>query len=83
MYYEDRLQGGGFTRVLLGGAAAPSRRRRACGAASSSGCGRRVEPLDPRAAAALTDRISAAPALLDALAPLVGMLLRDAREVAA
>jgi hypothetical protein len=33
--------------------------------------------VDPRAAATLTDRIIAAPALLDALAPLVGLLLRD------
>jgi len=41
-----------------------------------------VETVDPRAAAALTDRIAAAPALLDTLAPLVGLLLRD-RGVAA
>ena len=41
-----------------------------------------VETIDPRAAAALTDRITAAPALLDALAPLVGLLLRE-RESAA
>jgi len=31
-------------------------------------------------AAALTDRITAAPALLDALTPLVGLLLRDRGE---
>ena len=36
-----------------------------------------VDTLDPRGAAQLTDRIAAAPALLDALAPLVGLLLRD------
>ncbi len=36
-----------------------------------------VEFVDPRTAVALTDRITAAPALLDALAPLVGLLLRD------
>ena len=36
-----------------------------------------VETVDPRTAAALTDRITAAPALLDALTPLVGLLLRD------
>ena len=36
-----------------------------------------VDTVDPRAAATLTDRITAAPALLDALAPLVGLLLRD------
>jgi hypothetical protein len=32
---------------------------------------------------ALTDRITAAPALLDALTPLVGLLLRDRAEVPA
>ena len=42
-----------------------------------------VEPVDPRAAAALTDRITAAPALLDALTPLVGLLLRDREKMPA
>ena len=37
---------------------------------------RPVENVDPRTAATLTDRIAAAPVLLDALAPLVGLLLR-------
>jgi hypothetical protein len=32
--------------------------------------------VDPRTAATLTDRISVAPALLDTLTPLVGLLLR-------
>jgi len=36
-----------------------------------------VEPIDPRAAAGIADRIGASPALLDTLAPLVGLLLRD------
>ena len=36
-----------------------------------------------RRAAALTDRITAAPALLDTLTPLVGMLLRDRDKVPA
>lgn len=87
MYYEDRLQGAGFSRVILSGAAA-------AGAAQSGDIEqlRRsleerlrtpVETVDPRTAAALTDRITAAPALLDALAPLVGLLLRDRTEVQA
>jgi hypothetical protein len=42
-----------------------------------------VDTVDPRAAAALTDRITAAPALLDTLAPLVGLLLRDRDRVPA
>ena len=90
MYYEDRIEGAGFTRILLCGAGA---------AAAASATGERrsqtpeeidqvrrsleerikmpVDTLDPRGAAQLTDRIAAAPALLDALAPLVGLLLRD------
>jgi type IV pilus assembly protein PilM len=88
MYYEDRLKGGGFARVLLAGAAA---------AADATAPGeidllRRsleerlqapVDTLDPRAGVTLTDRITAAPALLDALTPLVGMLLRDRDKVPA
>jgi Tfp pilus assembly PilM family ATPase len=87
MYYEDRLKGAGFSRVILAGAAA-------AGASQLTGIDdlRRsledrlrtpVETVDPRTAAALTDRIVAAPALLDALAPLVGLLLRDHAEVKA
>jgi Tfp pilus assembly PilM family ATPase len=81
MYYEDRLKGAGLARVFLSGA----------GTEEASHVGdidqiRRsleerlrtpVDTVDPRAAATLTDRIIAAPALLDALAPLVGLLLRD------
>jgi len=83
MYYEDRLQGAGFTRVILAGAGQESS---GAGHGSSVDDLRRsieervkspVDTIDPRAAAALTDRITAAPALLDALAPLVGLLLRD------
>jgi hypothetical protein len=40
-----------------------------------------VETVDPRTAAALTDRITGSPALMDALAPLVGLLLRDRAAV--
>jgi hypothetical protein len=77
MYYEDRLRGQGFARVLIAGAG------RLPGGADSV---RRdleqrlqigVEAVDPRGAAALQDRIAASPELLDELAPLVGMLLRE------
>src|SRR4029079_15967782 len=79
MYYEDRLQGGGFSHVLLAGGA---------GARDTAGVEQlrasiedrlrtRVDAVDPRTAVTLTDRISASPALLDVLAPLVGLLLRD------
>jgi Tfp pilus assembly PilM family ATPase len=79
MYYEDRLQGAGFTRVLLAGGAG------ARDAADLDQVRRsleerlrtRVDAVDPRTAVTLTDRITASPALLDTLAPLVGLLLRD------
>jgi Tfp pilus assembly PilM family ATPase len=82
MYYEDRLKGGGFARVILAGggqqAADLDQVRRSLEERLTTP----VETVDPRPAAALTDRISAAPALLDTLAPLVGLLLRS-REAAA
>jgi len=77
MYYEDRLNGGGFARVMIAGSA------RLPGGAESIRRGLEerlritVEPVDPRGAAPLADRIGASPELLDVLAPLVGMLLRE------
>lgn len=76
MYYEDRLQGGGITRVWLAGSAA----------LTGSGVVRRglegrlgvgVEVVDPRTAATLTDRMAPTPDLADTLAPLVGVLSRE------
>ena len=61
MYHEDRLGGGGFSRVVLSGASrrgAPTPAS-GCGAASRSGSASRVEPLDFRGAVALRDRIAA------------------------
>lgn len=74
MYYEDRLSGTGFARVMLAGASegADEIRRSLRDRLATP-----VETIDPRNAAALTDRITASPALLDTLAPLVGLLLRD------
>lgn len=80
MYYEDRLGGAGFARVILAGAAAggtlPAQveqiRREL-----EERLGSRVESIDPRGAASLTDRISATPDLLDALAAPIGVIVRD------
>jgi Tfp pilus assembly PilM family ATPase len=86
MYYEDRLGGRGFTRAILAGAG------RASAAAApeltaldidgvrrqlEARLGTRVEMIDPRPAVSLADRIGASPALLDTLAPVVGLLLRE------
>ncbi len=82
MYYEDRLNGAGFVaraacRRRGGRSRAGAARSIRSGAASRSGCARRSTPSIRAPAATLTDRITAAPALLDTLAPLVGLLLRD------
>ena len=85
MYYEDRLSGAGFGRVMLCGAStagdAQTPDNGALRRSLEDRLGTAVSPVDPRNAAALTDRIDGSPALLDALAPLVGMLVRD-REAA-
>ncbi|HEY7497149.1 MAG TPA: pilus assembly protein PilM [Vicinamibacterales bacterium] len=78
MYHEDRLGGGGFSRVVLAGAslAGPDqaeRLRRAIEERVSA----RVELLDVRSAAALRDRIAASAGLLDTLAAPVGVLMRE------
>ena len=86
MYFEDRLAGAGFARVVLAGAShapahgasdAPALRRDL-----QERLGADVQMIDPMSAAALTDRITAGPDVIDALAPLVGMALRGREAVA-
>ena len=80
MYYEDRLAGAGFRRVLVCGATdagdSNALRRGLADRLATS-----VETVNPTGAASLTDRRSASPALLDAITPLVGLVLRT-REAA-
>jgi type IV pilus assembly protein PilM len=78
MYHEDRLGGGGFSRVVLAGAwvrgvDTAERLRRAI----EERVGARVEPIDFKGGATLRDRITGNPALFDVLAPAVGVLLRE------
>jgi hypothetical protein len=84
MYYEDRLSGAGFSRVLLAGASGnrPDGEVDLVRRSLEERLGTTVDAVDPRAIAALTDRISAAPAFLDSLTPLVGILVRG-QETAA
>ena len=83
MYYQDRLDGRGFARVLLGGIGrtpgAVDQARRNIEEHMSTV----VEPIDPTRAAQLTDRIHATPELMATLAPLIGMLLRSRKEAVA
>jgi type IV pilus assembly protein PilM len=80
MYYQDRLSGQGFSRVVLGGVERAPGALEAARRSVEERLGLPVEPLDPTRAAALTDRISSSPELLAVLAPLVGMLLRTRRD---
>jgi type IV pilus assembly protein PilM len=80
MYYEDRLGGPGFSRVLVTARDVPPE------AASeveqlyrglAARAGDRVDALDPRGAAPLSDRIAPGQDLLQALAAPVGAVLRE------
>jgi type IV pilus assembly protein PilM len=79
MYYEDRLSGAGFRRVILAGAGSPESGHDAdyLRRELEQRLGTKVDPVDPRSAATLMDRIAVNTELLDALAPLVGLLARE------
>jgi Tfp pilus assembly PilM family ATPase len=80
MYYEDRLQGAGFSRAILSGGDGDMEELRH---SIEERVKSPVDLIDPTGAAALTDRITAAPTLLGTLAPLVGLLLRDRERASA
>jgi type IV pilus assembly protein PilM len=75
MYHEDRLGGGPFARIVLAGLSTPPAAdlRRTLEAR----LGAPIQTIDPRGAAALRDRIAAAPELLDGLAAPLGVLMRE------
>jgi type IV pilus assembly protein PilM len=76
MYYEDRLQGRQFARVLLAGgstAAGAEQLRREL----SDRLGLDVSAVDPFRAAVPAEAAAMSPALADALAPAIGILLRE------
>ena len=83
MYYQDRLSGQGFQHVLLGGTGRIPGSLQSAARSLEERLGATVEPIDPTRVAALRDRITVAPDLMDLLAPLVGMLVRTRREAAA
>lgn len=78
MYHEDRLGGGGIPRVVVAGVAAagPEHTERVSRQVAER-LSARVEPVDPRGAVAIRDRITAPQTVLDELAPAVGLLLRQ------
>jgi Tfp pilus assembly PilM family ATPase len=80
MYYEDRLSGRGFARVLLGGAGRSASAVEEARRSLEERLGTRVESIDPTVMAQPADRISIPPETSAALAPLLGILLRSRRE---
>jgi type IV pilus assembly protein PilM len=83
MYYQDRLSGQGFQHVLLGGSGRVPGSLHSAARSLEERLGATVESIDPTRVAALRDRITVSPDLMDLLAPLVGMLVRTRREAAA
>lgn len=78
MYHEDRLGGGGFSRVILGGASSRgAEQAEHLRRSIEERLGARLDALDFRGAVALRDRIAAGPELLDMLAPALGVILRE------
>jgi type IV pilus assembly protein PilM len=77
MYFEDRLEGAAFNRVILAGSSSYGTGADGLRRQIEERVGARVEPLDVRSGVTLRDRIAAGPELLDAIAPAVGVLLRD------
>lgn len=77
MYYEDRLGGRAFSRVVLAGASTAGHGADHVHRQVEDRLGVRVDALDVRGGVSLRDRIAAAPELLDTIAPAVGVLLRD------
>jgi Tfp pilus assembly PilM family ATPase len=77
MYYEDRLQGAGFECVLVSGASAVPGGADTLRRALQERLRLSVDAVDPCTTAAVADRISLSPELVDALAPLVGVLVRE------
>ena len=83
MYYEDRLGGGAFSRVILSGGAGGGDGYDQVRREIEERLRVKVEPLDVRSAVTLRDRIGAGGDLLETLAPAAGVLLRDRPQAAA
>lgn len=80
MYYQDRLSGEGFGRVLIGGSGRSAGALDQARQSLEERLATRVEPIDPTAAASLPEGVGRSPNLLDVLSPLTGVLLRAERE---
>jgi hypothetical protein len=80
MYYEDRLNGRGFSLVRLGGSGRVEGAVDGARRSLEERLQTAVEAIDPTQVTPPPDHISASTGLMDLLAPLSGMLLRTRRE---
>jgi Tfp pilus assembly PilM family ATPase len=74
MYYQDRLSGAGFARVLVAGALADDHRGETTRALEAR-LGVGVDTIDPTARVPLADRVAPSRDLIDALTPALGLAL--------
>jgi type IV pilus assembly protein PilM len=81
MYYQDRLSGQGFTRVLLGGNGRTGADVDAARRSLEDRLGVPVEPIDATRVAGLAASAGASRDVVVRLAPLVGVLLRSRQEM--
>jgi type IV pilus assembly protein PilM len=79
MYYQDRLAGSGFSRVVIGGRGRVSGVLDQARRTLEERLGVAIEPIDPTKVVSLNDRIGVTPELTDVLSPLAGILLRTQR----
>jgi Tfp pilus assembly PilM family ATPase len=77
MYYEDRLGGASFHRVIVSGASLQGEEGDRFRRQINERLGVPAAMLDVTTTVTLRDRITAGPELLDTLAPAVGVLLRE------
>jgi type IV pilus assembly protein PilM len=83
MYYQDRLAGEGFVRVLLGGAGRTPSAIDIAKLNLEERLRLPVESIDPARVAPLKDQTNPAPELKAVMSPLVGILLRAREEAVA
>jgi type IV pilus assembly protein PilM len=81
MYYQDRLSGQGFGRVLVGGTGRTGTDVEVARRDLEERLGTAVEPIDPSRLALLPERLGSSSDGAGRVTPLVGMLLRTRQEV--
>ncbi len=81
MYYQDRLSGQGFGRVLVGGTGRTGADVEVARRDLEERLGTAVEPIDPTRLALLPEGLGSSSDAAGRITPLVGMLLRTRQEV--